>query len=75
MNDNLYAIVLLPSANYAMRAEKILLSLNIKCKLIPVPREISANCGVGVRISRGDKEKARSILEEINLKIDRIRDF
>jgi hypothetical protein len=37
-------------ATYAvLKAEKILTGLGIETKLIPVPRQISSNCGISLR--------------------------
>jgi hypothetical protein len=47
-----------------MKAEKILKEKGIEVDLIPVPREISSDCGVAVELSRESEEKAFLILRE-----------
>jgi hypothetical protein len=51
-----------------MRAEKILKGKGVKVDLIPVPREISSDCGVAVELSMEIKGEALRILEENHLR-------
>ncbi len=44
-----YGIVLFDTTQAAIRAEKVLDQVGIRTKLIPVPRHISANCGISLR--------------------------
>ncbi|OPY06573.1 MAG: hypothetical protein A4E66_02166 [Syntrophus sp. PtaB.Bin001] len=44
-----YEVVLFWSVNHALKAEKILKAKNLACKLIPVPRHISSDCGFCIR--------------------------
>lgn len=65
-----YAVILVPSTSHAIRAEKVLLAAGIPCKMIPVPRHISSDCGVCVRVRRADAEAARRTLEIARLEIE-----
>ncbi|MBC7258699.1 MAG: DUF3343 domain-containing protein [Chloroflexi bacterium] len=69
-----YAVILVHSTSHAIRAEKVLQAAGIACKMIPVPRHISSDCGVCVRVSRIDAEAARRTLEAVGMEIDDIRD-
>ena len=60
---NEYAVILVYSTSYALRVEKVLAQAGIPCKLIPVPRQISSDCGVCVRIARADQEDALQTVE------------
>ena len=64
MSDNQYVVILTHSTSYAIRAEKVLKAAHVPCKLIPVPRHISSDCGVCVRISSDDTEAALRALEK-----------
>lgn len=44
-----YFVMLFKSVNYALKAEKILKSCGIPHKLIPVPKQISSDCGICLR--------------------------
>lgn len=69
-----YAVILVHSTSHAIRAEKMLQAAGIPCKMIPVPRHISSDCGVCVRIGRADVEAARRTLEAAGLEIEAICD-
>lgn len=70
-----YAVILVYSTSYAIRAEKILYQAGVSSKLIPVPRHLSSNCGVCVRIERTDVEAARQALENTNMETEGIHDL
>ncbi len=70
-----HAVILVDSTSYAIRAEKVLLKAGVPCKMIPVPRHLSSNCGVCVRIARADREAARLALEQVGLQFDGIFDI
>ena len=69
------SVVLVYSTSYALRAEKVLSSAGIACKLIPVPRHLSSDCGVCVRVRRADREAARLALDGAALEVEGIHDL
>lgn len=70
-----YAVILVVSTSHAIRAEKLLQGAGIPCKMIPVPRHISSDCGVCVRVLRADTEAARTTLEAARVEIERLHDI
>jgi hypothetical protein len=70
-----YAVILVYSTSYAIRAEKILYQAGIGSKLIPVPRHLSSSCGVCLRIEHTDVEAAREALEAAKVEIEGIHDL
>ena len=64
-----YVVILTPSTGHSIRAEKVLYQAGIAGKLIPVPRHISSNCGVCVRIERTDREAALDALVAARVEI------
>ncbi len=44
-----YFVMLFKAVSYALKAEKILKGENLPHKLIPVPKEISSDCGICLR--------------------------
>lgn len=58
-----YAAILVQSTSHALRAEKLLHRAGIESKLIPVPRALSSDCGVCLRIAVDDADRARAALE------------
>jgi hypothetical protein len=67
-----HAVVLVYSTSYAIRAERVLHLEGIATKLIPVPRHLSSNCGVCVRIDQADREAASQALQEARVEIEGI---
>jgi hypothetical protein len=52
MNDGgPWEVVLFLSVHHALRAERLLKTAEIPCKLIPVPRHLSSDCGVCLRFA------------------------
>jgi len=70
-----YTVVLAHSTSHAVRAEKVLSRAGIGCKLIPVPRSISSDCGVCVRVERADAEAALQALEDAGVEIEGIHEL
>ena len=58
-----------------MRVEKLLQDKGVACKMIPVPRQISSDCGVCVRILRQDIETARQAIQAGAVEIETIQDI
>jgi hypothetical protein len=55
-------VVLFESISHALRAEKLIKAAQITCKLIPVPRHLSSDCGVCLRFNTEAKEQVENIL-------------
>jgi ribosomal protein L7Ae-like RNA K-turn-binding protein len=59
------------STHLVMQLEKICLDNKINCRIIPLPTEISANCGLSIKLKLEDKDKIIDILknrdEEISI--------
>ncbi len=70
-----YAVILLHSTSHAIRAEKLLHQASVESKLIPVPRHLSSDCGVCLRIERADVERARETLEASNMEVEGIHEI
>ena len=71
----MYTVILVPSTSHALRAEKILRAAGIECKLIPVPRHLSSDCGVCVRIPRAARDAACAALQQANLDVESVHDL
>ena len=69
-----YAVVLVYSTSHAIRIEKLLRDRKVESKLIPVPRQISSDCGVCVRIARDEIEAARAVILAAKIEIQDIID-
>jgi hypothetical protein len=67
-----HAVILVYSTSHAIRIEKLLNQTGIHCKLIPVPRHLSSDCGVCVRISSVDQGPVNLVLSKAGVEIDGI---
>ena len=75
MTRDKFAVILVYSTSHAIRAEKVLHKAGVKSKLIPVPRHLSSNCGVCLRIDRIDVEEVRQALEKAKVEIEGIHNL
>lgn len=57
-----YLVMLFKAVSYALKAEKILQQEGLSYKLIPVPKEISSDCGVCLRFELQDSERIKNSL-------------
>jgi hypothetical protein len=63
------SIVLLESIHQVMRAEKLLKAEGMKIDLIPVPREISSDCGMAIELPEEAEREALRVLEDNRMPI------
>ncbi len=63
MEATKYTVFLFPSVSHALKAEKVLKERGIAHKLIPVPRQISSDCGVCLRVEMGLWDAAAAALK------------
>ena len=63
-------VILFPSVHFALRAEKLVKQKGISHKLIPVPRHLSSDCGVCLRIPWEKREEVMEILAQAGVKVD-----
>ncbi|NLP01683.1 MAG: DUF3343 domain-containing protein [Fibrobacter sp.] len=57
-------LALFRSTREVIGAEKLCRAEGISCKSIPVPREISSECGIALEFSPEDKEKATALFNK-----------
>ncbi len=58
-----FIVFLFPSVSHALTAEKLLKTAGIPHKLIPVPRHISSDCGVCLRITEEQRPMVAALLQ------------
>ncbi len=64
-----FLILSAESTHLIIQLEKNLIGKNIPCRVIPLPTEISANCGLAVRVEKDFKEKIIEIIINENIKV------
>jgi hypothetical protein len=73
--DTQYSVILVPSTSHALYIEKTLKNADMVCRLVPVPRVLSSDCGVCVRIGRSDKDAVLRTLSGARADFDGIHDI
>lgn len=63
-----FAYILFHTSNHAFRAEKLLRAHDLPCRLVPVPRHLSSDCGVCLRIECAARDTASAVL--LNSKVE-----
>ncbi|MGD8458679.1 MAG: DUF3343 domain-containing protein [Anaerolineales bacterium] len=69
MSKGEFIYVVVYSTSHAIQIEKMVSEIGIECKLIPVPRQISSDCGVCVRIQQGDATAVERLIAEKEIQI------
>ena len=67
MND--YYIAVFDSTHYALKFEKVIRAGGFKINIMPVPREITASCGISAKLEIDEIEKIMALAVEENLKV------
>lgn len=67
MNNEIPYVITFDSTHAAMEAEKQLLKKGIKIHVIPTPRQITANCGLSVKIMGIPREELDDLIKELNI--------
>lgn len=67
--DEAQAVMLFHTSSHAVRAERVLKEEGIACRLVPVPRHLSSDCGVCLRVPRAVQEAARRSVEAARVEI------
>ena len=71
-NKEEYGVVLVPSTSAALLGEKVLARAGLEIKLIPVPREISSNCGIAVRFAWAQRAQVEAALAASGVQMDAV---
>ena len=67
-----YSVVLFYSTSNALQAEKLFKKTGVAIKLIPVPRQLSSDCGICLRFDRPAEPSVKAILEKKQIEIQGI---
>lgn len=59
-----YYVILFKSVSYALKAEKILKQEGLPHKLIPVPKQISSDCGICLRFDPALLDQIKAALAD-----------
>lgn len=67
MND--YYIAVFDSTHYALKFEKVIKAGGFKINIMPVPREITASCGISAKLEVDEIEKIMTLAAKENLTV------
>ncbi|NBG86984.1 DUF3343 domain-containing protein [Isachenkonia alkalipeptolytica] len=67
MSTEIPYVITFDSTHAAMEAEKRLLNKGVKIHVIPTPRQITANCGLSVKIMEITREELEDLLRELQI--------
>ncbi|MCX5707919.1 MAG: DUF3343 domain-containing protein [Candidatus Omnitrophica bacterium] len=65
-------VITFSAVYHALKAEKHFKGLGFKVKLIPVPRQISSNCGIALEFNFRDRERLAAVIQGARLAIENI---
>ena len=65
MND--YYVAVFDSTHYALKFEKVIKGNGFKINIMPVPREITASCGISAKLEADEIEKIKELAKQENL--------
>jgi hypothetical protein len=63
-------VVLFHTSTAALRAEKVLKQAGLAVKLVPVPRELSSDCGIALRFDWPEQEKVEGGLKDAGVEFE-----
>ncbi len=66
-------VILFSSVHFALRAEKLIKGKGFSIDLIPVPRQLSSDCGICMLIEWERRDILYRLLEEEGVKIEAVR--
>jgi N-acyl-L-homoserine lactone synthetase len=70
MKGEARCIVTFFTVHQALRAEKVLMEAGFKITMIPVPREISSDCGVALAFECEEETRVKEVLDSNTVKTE-----
>lgn len=69
---SMQCVILFPTSAHVMRAEKLLREQGLSCRLIPVPRHLSSDCGICLELLYSEADDACAVLARQNVAFDSV---
>ena len=63
-----FLVITFSETSDAMAAEELFLERKIPGRIIPIPRQLSAGCGLSWKTEPGEKENARKALQSAGIR-------
>lgn len=71
MKEEKFFLLTADSTHLIIKSEKILKENGIECRIIPLPSEIKATCGLSIRTDIENKDIVDEILKSNGIELDR----
>lgn len=68
--DEKYLLLVAESTHLIMKVEVLLKNKGISCRIIPLPGELKASCGLSIKIALEDEEILKKELETEKMEIE-----
>jgi hypothetical protein len=65
-------VILFPTSAHVMRAEKLFKDAGLSCRLIPVPRHLSSDCGICLVVLQNEARNASALLNAKQVDYDTV---
>jgi len=75
MSEIEWIIILFATSSHAIRAEKFIKRFDLAAKLVPVPRQLSSDCGLCVRVPQQHRAQLDTIIEQAQFIYDSIHEI
>ncbi|SKA10294.1 DUF3343 domain-containing protein [Selenihalanaerobacter shriftii] len=64
-----FGLITFHSTHHTLKAEKCLKDVGIELMIIPIPQEITSNCGTGIRFDLEDLDKVKEVITKNKIRI------
>lgn len=71
MRNEEFLLLVAESTHFIIKLEKLLQKFKICCRIVPLPGELSAGCGLSIKATVEDREKIEKILADEKLEIEK----
>lgn len=71
MKSEKFLLLVSDSTHFVMQLEKLLQNYEICCRIIPLPSEVSAGCGLSIRVELEDSQKIDEIIQKEAIKVEK----
>lgn len=71
MKSEKFLLLVSDSTHFVMQLEKLLQNYEICCRIIPLPSEVSAGCGLSIRMELEDSQKVDEIIQKEAIKVEK----
>ncbi|GAA6323894.1 hypothetical protein F350042L8_09920 [Fusobacterium ulcerans] len=71
IKEETFLLLAADSTHLIIKSEKLLKENGIECRIIPLPSEVKATCGLSVRMELEDKKRADKILKSEGIELEK----